>query len=284
MPEAEQGGQGGGRGSGGGGQGRGGQGGGDQGRGGRAAWGPWLSDPGSAAVLLDFDGTLTAIVADPETSRPLAGVLEALAALTHRYRLVAVVSGRPASFLARHLAVPGLDLFGSYGLEHVVGGRVEVAREAEHWREVVAGVVERARREAPAGVGIEDKGVSVTLHVRPAPEHEPWVRAFAARQGRASGLAIHEARMSLELRPPLTTDKGTIVARLVADAKIASACFIGDDSGDLSAFRALDGVATALRVAVRSPETPAELLAAADLVVEGPAGVLELLNALVPPD
>jgi trehalose 6-phosphate phosphatase len=77
-------------------------------------------------------------------------------------------------------------------------------------------------------------------------------------------------------------DKGTAVAALVAEADVSAACCCGDDVGDLAAFAALDDLPVALRVAVRSAETPPELTAAADLVVDGPDGVLELLRALAP--
>jgi len=88
--------------------------------------------------------------------------------------------------------------------------------------------------------------------------------------------------MACELRPPVPTDKGTVV-RDLAKGFSAVACF-GDDLGDLPAFAALArlaGQGTAIaRVAVVDPESPPEVAAAADLVVEGPAGALELLRRL----
>jgi trehalose 6-phosphate phosphatase len=63
-------------------------------------------------------------------------------------------------------------------------------------------------------------------------------------------------------------------------------CFIGDDVGDLPAFDALDHLAadgaTTLRVAVQTSESDDEVLRRADLLVDGPAGALDLLRALVP--
>src|SRR5207237_8443168 len=63
-----------------------------------------------AAVLVDFDGTLSPIVEDPAAARPLPGAGEALAELARRYARVAVGSGRPGSFLLTHL---GEDAVGS---------------------------------------------------------------------------------------------------------------------------------------------------------------------------
>ena len=63
-----------------------------------------------------------------------------------------------------------------------------------------------------------------------------------------------------------------------------AACFVGDDAGDLAAFDALDDLAATgvavVRVAVTSAEAPAELLRRADLAVDGPAAVVELLRSL----
>ena len=66
----------------------------------------------------------------------------------------------------------------------------------------------------------------------------------------------------------------------VARAGVDRALYAGDDTTDVDAFRGLDGLAVAVRVAVDSGEAPPALLAAADLVVEGTEGVLALLRAL----
>ncbi|GAC1318040.1 MAG: trehalose-phosphatase [Acidimicrobiales bacterium] len=233
--------------------------------------------------MLDFDGTLAAIVDDPPLARPLDGVVPVLRRLTDAYRLVAVISGRPAAFLAEHLAVDNLVRWGAYGLERVASdGSVIVAPEVRPWQPVVAAAVERARSTVPPGVGVEDKGVALTLHVRNAPEHGAWVRRYAAAEAIATGLVEHDAKMSVELRPPLAVDKGTVVARLLDESNVTAACFAGDDLGDLSAFVGLSAAPVAIRIAVRSAETPAALIDGADLVVDGPEGVLEMLEGLVP--
>jgi trehalose 6-phosphate phosphatase len=233
-----------------------------------------------AGVLLDFDGTLAPIVVDPAQARPLPGSLTVLQALVARFRLVAVVSGRPASFLAEHLTVPGLVVLGSYGLERVTPEGVAVSPDAAPWLPVVAEVAALARRLAPPGALVEDKGLSVTLHHRAAPETEGWARGFAKEHAAARGLAVHDARRSVELGPPVALDKGTAVAALVAEAGLEAACVAGDDAGDVPAFNAVAGLPLAVRVAVRSDEAPPGLLDAADLVVDGPAGLLAVLRFL----
>lgn len=247
---------------------------------------PLRRSPEAAAVFLDFDGTLAPIVEPPDLARPLAGVPELLVELGARFGVVAVVSGRPAGFLAEHLGGvgDGVRLVGLYGLEEVgrpAGPTVDAAVLAR-WRPVMAGLAASAEQEAPRGVLVERKDVGFTLHFRAAPEHEGWVRRFVARAGQ-DGILVQEGRMALELRPGIATDKGTVVRTL--GAQCAAACCFGDDLGDLAAFAALGdlaaGGAAVARVAVRDAESPPAVTEAADLVVEGPAGALELLRQLV---
>ncbi|HEX3539019.1 MAG TPA: trehalose-phosphatase [Acidimicrobiales bacterium] len=248
---------------------------------------PWRDHPGRAGVLTDFDGTLAPIVEDPEAARPLPGVAETLAELGRVYRLVAVISGRPVAYLRDRLASPpGVVLVGLYGLEKGVGGGIETLPAAERWRRVVAEVAAAAEAEAPPGVYVERKGLSVGLHVRQAPERAGWVDRWADEQAARTGLVAHAGKMSRELVPPVDTDKGQAVAELAAG--LNAVCFLGDDVGDLPAFAALArlraGGTTTMGVAVRSAESPPALLAAADLVVDGPEGALAFLRALLPAD
>jgi trehalose 6-phosphate phosphatase len=244
---------------------------------------PLLEVPRRSAVVTDFDGTLSPIVDDPAAARPLPGARGVLAGLAAAFGVVAVVSGRPAAFLAAHLAAPGIRLVGLYGMEEAVGGgRVRCHPEAERWRPALEAAAARARAGAPGGCLVEHKGLALTLHYRRSPERAAEVWAWARAEAARTGLSVHAARMSVELRPPVECDKGTAVGRLIEG--MAAACFVGDDAGDLAAFDALDRLAAAgghaVRVAVASSEAPATLLARADLVLEGPEAVLALLRRL----
>ena len=156
---------------------------------------------------------------------------------------MAVVSGRPVTFLARALAGagPSVRLFGVYGLEWLDGGEVRVAPEAEPWLAPAAEVVAAARRAAPPGVGVEAKGPALAIHWRRAPEAGAWAAGLRRGLGQRTGLVLQPGRRALELRPPLAIDKGQVVERVAAGC--TAACFVGDDAGDLAAFAALDRLA-----------------------------------------
>ena len=241
---------------------------------------PFRADPGRAAILTDFDGTLAPIVDDPAAAAPLPGAVDVLHRLAARYGLVGIVSGRPVSYLVGHVG-EGLWLSGLYGLERIEGGRRIEAPEAAEWRPVVADAV--ARAESEFGAAVEPKGLSLTVHFRTRPELGPAVRGWADAEAVRSGLVVRSAKASLELHPPVKADKGTVVE--AAAAGMGAVVFLGDDVGDLPAFDGLDRLAEAgvhaVRVAVSTPEAPAEVLERADVVVDGPAGALALLESLL---
>ncbi|MDQ6837409.1 MAG: trehalose-phosphatase [Actinomycetota bacterium] len=246
--------------------------------------GPFLQRPTRSAILTDFDGTLAPIVDDPTAAAPLPGTTDVLARLAGRYGVVGVISGRPVSYLLDGLgpAASKLALRGVYGLERADGGQVSELPGLADWRHALAEVADQADRDAPEGVGVERKGLAVTLHVRNTPSATEWMATFAAQAAADHGLVTHRGRMSVEIRPPVDTDKGTVVREL--GAGMEAVCFLGDDQGDLPAFAALvdlrQGGASTLAVAVNSSEAPAELLADADLVVDGPTEAQALLRQL----
>ncbi len=239
-------------------------------------------EPATAGVFVDFDGTLSPIVAAAVDARPLPGVTAVLTGLAARLGRLAIVSGRPVSYLDEHLPA-GIELHGLYGLESRIDGRAREHPEAALWRPVVGEVAtDAARAIGPSGVDVEHKGLSLTLLFRRVPEAEDdavtWARTAAAR----SGLHLRAAKRSLELHPPVSGATGSVVEeRSVGRATVA---YIGDDVGDLPAFEALDRLAErgvqAVKVAVRTPDVSDALLARSHRHVEGPDGVLELLRSL----
>jgi trehalose 6-phosphate phosphatase len=242
---------------------------------------PLTARPDQTGIYTDFDGTLSAIVDDPDHARPLDGAKDALAALAVRFARVGVISGRPVAFLSEVVGGAGVDLWGEYGLERSVGGVSQPVDGAEEWRVVVEGVAARAEA-ANVAERVERKSLSVTLHFRTNPRREAEVRAWAAGEAARTGLSVFPARKAVEVRPPIERDKGSALAD--AAAGLGAVCFMGDDRGDLAAFDALDRLEAdgvdVVRIAVRSPEMPDELESRADLVVDGPAGALHVLEEL----
>ena len=135
----------------------------------------------------------------------------------------------------------------------------------------------------------EDKDAIAAFHWRGAPDEETAAVAVAkiAKLAQEQGFAIHWGRKVLEVRPPVALDKGLGIAALLRGTPVTATLYVGDDTTDLDAFRGMrelvqsGQLSSALCVAVDSDEAPPELAREADLTVDGPGGVRELLEALL---
>jgi trehalose 6-phosphate phosphatase len=245
---------------------------------------PIVDDPSAAAVISDFDGTLAPIVDDPARARAVPAAITALRALAGSCRLVAVVSGRPSSFLQARVPVSGVTLVGQYGLERVVNGAAVLDPRATPFLDAVAAAADAASHRWPR-LRVERKGLpAFTVHWRRAPDAAPTPDELAALAAE-HGLALFPGRLAAELRVPVPVDKGTAVRTLLDEQPVRVGVFAGDDYGDLAAFAAMHDRGTrpgfvGVSVAVRSPEAPPALLAQADYALDGPDALAALLTDL----
>ena len=227
------------------------------------------AEPEQAALFLDIDGVLAPIVARPEDARAPPETRAELERLADRYALVAAVTGRPSADARAIVGVETMTYVGEHGLE--------LDPDAERWASRI--------HDYAGGVpwsDIEVKPLSAAFHYRTASDHarareqlEPV--AVAALD---EGFRTRWGRMVLEVLPPVNASKGTAVRRLLERTGLRRALYAGDDTTDLDGFAALDGLETAVRIAVSSAEGPVELGERADLVVGSPAALLELLRQL----
>jgi trehalose 6-phosphate phosphatase len=240
-------------------------------------------------LVTDMDGTLSPIVEDPAAARPTAQALAHLRALSDRLALVAVVSGRSSADLHARVALPGVVLAGNHGLEHWTDdGPVLAPGVAEHRERIVAALAAIALLDLPAGVALEDKGATLSIHYRRTADPaaaSAVLRPAMARITRTRGLRLYEGRMVFEIRPPIDVNKGTALRALVVAHALDGAVFLGDDTTDVDALRmARDlretGVCYALGIGVVAEGTPDAVIATADLLAQGVAGVESFLSWL----
>ena len=248
-----------------------------------------VADPARSLIGTDFDGTLAPIVADPQAARALPGAVPALRRLAGAVGTLAVITGRPAAEAVAYGgldAVPGLIVLGHYGWQRWQDGEltgppsppaVQAARQA------LPGLLRQAG--APDGTWVEDKGHALAVHTRRTADPDAalgLLRGPLDNLAERTGLAAEPGRMVIELRPA-GVDKGSALTGLVRERGATAVLFCGDDLGDLPAFAAVralraDGI-PGCAVASASPESP-QVAAAADLVVDGPEGIVALLAAL----
>jgi trehalose 6-phosphate phosphatase len=237
--------------------------------------------PARTALLVDFDGSLAPFVQHAEDARPLPGVVDVVERLVASLGRVAIVSGRPLSYLTRHLPIDGLAYAGLYGMEWSIDAEYTVDPRVRPFLVAVAAATSELEAQLPAELVEPKAGISVTLHWRPAPERADEIIALGREVGLRHGLATLQTRFAIELRPPIDVDKADPTRALVHGFDIGA--FAGDDYGDLPAFAELarlhrEGrLERAVRIGVTSDEAPPELEDAVDLLVEGPPGLLALL-------
>jgi len=260
---------------------------------GRAGLAAILNDPAHALLAFDYDGVLATIVEDPRNSPPHPGAVAALARVAQLVGSVAVISGRPAQVVldyGQFTREPGLSelvVFGAYGRERWDARTGEMVAPAppSALDEVRQELPELLARHGVADAWIEDKRAAVAVHTRRSADPAGAVAVltspitdFAARHG----LHVEPGRFVLEIRPP-GVDKGQTLRSYVAERRARSVCYTGDDLGDLPAFDAVESMrrngTAGLTVCSASFEV-AEVAQRADLVLDGPAGVVRFLDAL----
>jgi trehalose-phosphatase len=225
----------------------------------------------------------------------LPGALRALHDLSRELAVVAAISGRSATFLASRLEVAThpspIRAIGLHGLEEWrPDGTVELRPGVSAWRPAIEAARNELQSAVPKGVKVEDKGYGVTVHWRSVEASGPELESIAARAtavvlrvGAELDLVPRSGKASVELALPLGIDKGTVVTELCRGLEVAA--FLGDDSGDVLAFLALDRLRDSsglrpLKIAVDSAEAPRELIEEADLVLEGPPAAASFLEKL----
>ena len=137
-------------------------------------------------------------------------------------------------------------------------------------------------KRATAWPHLELKPLTAAFHYRAAADVGGARTALegVAAGALAEGFRTKWGRLVLEVVPPVDASKGTAVRALLGETGLDRALYAGDDVTDLDGFRALDGLALAVRVAVVSTEGPTELGRLADVVVGSTDAFLDLLRQL----
>ena len=230
----------------------------------------------SAGILLDVDGTLSPIAERPELARLVTGTDAVLSRLVDRYRVVAAISGRTQDQLERLVDVEGVRLIGSYGL-----GPGSVPAD------LIAVVL--AAADQVEGAWMETKGATIAVHYRATPDAASAGRELEQRMGEIADqaeMALLSGKHVVELVPAGFPLKEGAVERIIESDALHAALYAGDDIADLLAFEALDRAHAdgrlehVVKVAVHGAETPEDLVAAADIVVEGVSEMVGLLATL----
>ncbi len=235
-----------------------------------------------AAVFLDYDGTLTPIVARPDLAVLSEDMRQTLRDLARRCTL-AIVSGRDRADVAKLVGLESLVYAGSHGFD--IAGP-DGLRQEHGEAAVFLPSLDKAERQLTtalagiAGALIDRKKFALAVHYRQVArdavaEVKRIVEAAAAE---TPDLRQTGGKMILELRPRTDWDKGRAVLWLMGslglDGEGVLPFYLGDDDTDEDAFAALAGRGVGILV------TDAERPTAADYVLSDPDEVGRFLDAL----
>lgn len=248
----------------------------------------WLSErlrTGQVVAFLDFDGSLAPIAEHPEAAW-LPDPARAAVTLLSRSCPVVIISGRDVADVRQRVGNAALWYAGNHGFELSGPGGVHYEQAigrtaAVALRRAARGL--RARLHAIRGVLVEPKEFGVAVHYRgvAAADIPAVIQAVETEALLQHDLRVTHNKQVVELVPDVRWDKGMalhwILAVLEVDPRLAVPLVAGDDVTDEDAFRALTGSGVA--VLVRDVEN-AERWTSADVAVEGPEGLVRLLDQL----
>lgn len=259
----------------------------------------FVEDPSNALLAFDFDGTLAPIVDDPEDSRMHHGAATALAALGARVARMAIVTGRGVEAvrrLGRLESRDGMDalvVLGQYGVERWDAATGELRHPevptaiSETWRELETLVADLEKSGVDVdGLYLEDKGRAIGVHTRRAKDPQGLLERLSepVRQlAQQHGLQLEPGRFVLEIRTS-SQDKGDALRELVEETKPSMVVMVGDDLGDIPAFKVLEELQAEGTICARVVSASAEqtsLDGYADITCDGPDGVAQWLGDLV---
>jgi trehalose 6-phosphate phosphatase len=237
---------------------------------------------GELAVFLDYDGTLTPIVDDPDDARLSDGMRDAIRTLAAT-TLVAIVSGRDLDDVRAKVDIDGLAYAGSHGFDVLLpdGSAEQVAVEVLAELDAAQAALEDQADEVP-GARVERKRFAIAIHDRAVddPALRERLARIVAEVGQAhQGLRATGGKRIHELRPDIDWDKGRAIELLLSKlgAEDRLPIYLGDDLTDEDGFRAVvarGGIA----VVVRGEDDDRDTLA--DAALDAPADTERFLLEL----
>ncbi len=194
-------------------------------------------------LITDMDGTISPIPRDfLETPVP-PPTLPQLSELVSRLDLLAVISGRKAGALREIINIPGVEYIGHYGMEWWENGRGVLHPDVEaSLADMRAIAAELETLRAIDGVIIQDKWATISIHyntVQQRSKVKQQILDLLEKSPHIQKLKLMDEKTNIGIVPRLDIDKGTAVTRLIKQHHLKSAIYLGDDIGDLPAFRAV---------------------------------------------
>ena len=200
-------------------------------------------DIAQVAILLDVDGTILDVAATPQSVVVPASLVRTLGELHARTEgALALISGRLIENLDDLFVPLKLPCVGGHGVELRISGNAPVQRRHAELSPILKKQVTAAVTVDPRII-VEDKGSSLAVHYRLAPELGPLIKnkiAAILDRAPAEKLEMLCGKAVIEIKPP-SFNKGIAVCELMKSPPFAqrTPLFVGDDVTDESVFAVL---------------------------------------------
>lgn len=219
------------------------------------------------AIITDIDGTISEIAHTPEKAMVTTSMRNVLVMLKEKFKIVTVISGRSALNAREMVGVDGLLYVGNHGMEFLKDGELSMHPEVEKYIHEIQKTGEKLKSgdiSSLDGLIFEDKGICYTIHYRLcSPSENPREKILKTIHDdpECKKLNITEGRKLVELRPPISCDKGTILNNIIEGYGLEKVIYLGDDITDLDAFDKLtqmenEGKLSGTSILVLSSEIP----------------------------
>jgi len=210
-------------------------------------------------MFLDYDGTLTPIVASPQAAVPSKKLLQILDNLSSRKDLdIYIVSGRPQEFLGFHFghftkADMNIYLVAEHGYQIKRPGKNwEIYKSLViDWKDKIIPYLELYVKTTP-GSFVEEKRSAVVWHYRQS-DPELGKKRATDLVGQLSEFVhnlpveIHHGKAIVEVSS-IEINKGQIVKEVLQNGDYTAALCAGDDSTDETMFRVQNKLLTKIKV------------------------------------
>ncbi|CAH0546123.1 unnamed protein product [Brassicogethes aeneus] len=218
----------------------------------------YISNGKKLALLLDYDGTLTPLVAHPDLAVIPNETKEILNRISKYDGLfLAVISGRGLSKVKELVGINGIHYAGNHGFEILSpDGSLYIHQIHEELQKKLREMVDELSKNASDnGAWVEDKTYSITYHYRAVPDQmKKEYQEKALKIMNKSGFRINQAHMAIEAKPPINWNKGTASVMILEKhfsknwMNETKVIFIGDDTTDEDAMEALKGNSCTFRI------------------------------------
>ncbi len=236
--------------------------------------------PDKSAVFLDFDGTLSEITPIPEEAILFSGMKQVLEKISKKF-FVAIVSGRNLEEVRNLVGLHGIAYSGNHGAEFFIHENYFIDPAVEEKLPVLKEFFRVLKRETvlkKKGVLLENKKLGFVVNYCLSPELRREIEEVLVSKCPDNGFRVFPGHNIFNIVLDTAVSKGTAVKTLIDYSQASKGFYAGDDLTDLDAFSALPK--GFLKIAVKNPETPKEVIKNADLVLNRVEGVKKFLTEL----